>query len=173
MEIRPVGKRSPRRDELVERGGRMMVPYLIDPNTGIEMYESNDIVAYLYATYGDGNVPTMMRLGPLNSALSFAATALRPTRGLIVRSGAAEPAELLELWSMESSPWCRKVREAMTTLDLRYILHNVPKGAPSRAELEARGGKVQVPYLHDPNTPVGMYKSDDIVAYLFETYGAG
>jgi hypothetical protein len=35
----------------VERSGKMMVPYLADPNTGTEMFESADIVAYLRRTY--------------------------------------------------------------------------------------------------------------------------
>ena len=30
----------------------MMVPYLVDPNTGAAMYESADIQAYLLKTYG-------------------------------------------------------------------------------------------------------------------------
>jgi glutathione S-transferase len=30
----------------------MMVPYLADPNTGQEMFESADIVRYLEQTYG-------------------------------------------------------------------------------------------------------------------------
>lgn len=30
----------------------MLAPYLIDPNTGTEMYESDDIVAYLNEKYG-------------------------------------------------------------------------------------------------------------------------
>jgi len=29
----------------------MMVPYLVDPNTGTEMFESADIKRYLLATY--------------------------------------------------------------------------------------------------------------------------
>lgn len=33
--------------ELIERGGKQQVPYLIDDETGTEMYESDDIVAYL------------------------------------------------------------------------------------------------------------------------------
>jgi glutathione S-transferase len=33
----------------------MQVPYLIDPNTNREMYESDDIVAYLEAEYGPGS----------------------------------------------------------------------------------------------------------------------
>ena len=40
------------RRKLVERGGHMMVPYLVDPNTGTSMYQSADILAYLQDTYG-------------------------------------------------------------------------------------------------------------------------
>lgn len=43
---------SRRRPELVALGGKMQVPYLVDPNTGVAMYESDDIVAYLRKTYG-------------------------------------------------------------------------------------------------------------------------
>jgi glutathione S-transferase len=42
---------SPGRDAFVERSGRMMVPWLSDPNTGNELFESADIVAYLEETY--------------------------------------------------------------------------------------------------------------------------
>jgi glutathione S-transferase len=31
----------------------MMVPYLVDPNTGVEMFESADIVRYLEETYAE------------------------------------------------------------------------------------------------------------------------
>ena len=33
--------------ELVSRGGKRQVPYLVDEEHGVEMYESDDIVAYL------------------------------------------------------------------------------------------------------------------------------
>jgi glutathione S-transferase len=46
-----VAKGSPRREAFVARSGKMMVPYLFDPNTGREMFESADIVKYLSATY--------------------------------------------------------------------------------------------------------------------------
>jgi glutathione S-transferase len=39
-------------EELIARGGKQQVPYLVDDNTGTEMYESRDIVEYLAATYG-------------------------------------------------------------------------------------------------------------------------
>jgi Glutathione S-transferase, N-terminal domain len=46
-----VARGSPKREEFVRRSGKMMVPYLVDPNTGKEMFESADIVAYLDETY--------------------------------------------------------------------------------------------------------------------------
>jgi len=43
---------SKKRQQLAERGGQVMVPYLIDPNTDVSMYESGDIQRYLKQTYG-------------------------------------------------------------------------------------------------------------------------
>jgi glutaredoxin 3 len=39
-------------DELIARGGKRQVPYLVDAENGTEMYESADIVAYLEKKYG-------------------------------------------------------------------------------------------------------------------------
>jgi glutathione S-transferase len=72
---------------------------------------------------------------------------------------------------MEGSPYCRKVREALSELDIEHIVRNIPRGSPKREALQARAGKVQVPYLVDPNTGSEMFESDDIVAYLYERYG--
>ncbi len=33
--------------ELIARGGKRQTPYLVDTETGVEMYESSDIIAYL------------------------------------------------------------------------------------------------------------------------------
>jgi glutaredoxin 3 len=38
--------------ELEERGGKVQAPYLIDSETGREMYESEDIIAYLHERFG-------------------------------------------------------------------------------------------------------------------------
>lgn len=35
--------------ELVTRGGKRQMPYLVDGDTGVEMYESDDIIEYLEA----------------------------------------------------------------------------------------------------------------------------
>lgn len=39
-------------EELIERGGKRQVPYLIDDDRNIQMYESADIVEYLEEHYG-------------------------------------------------------------------------------------------------------------------------
>ncbi len=39
------------RKELLQRAGRVTIPYLADPNTGEEMGESRDILRYLDETY--------------------------------------------------------------------------------------------------------------------------
>ena len=39
------------RTELIEKGGKQQVPYLIDEERGVSMYESDDIVAYLHEHY--------------------------------------------------------------------------------------------------------------------------
>ncbi len=33
--------------ELITRGGKLQMPYLVDGETGTEMYESDDIIEYL------------------------------------------------------------------------------------------------------------------------------
>ena len=37
------------RSELIDRGGKAQVPYLVDTERGVEMYESGDIMDYLHS----------------------------------------------------------------------------------------------------------------------------
>ncbi len=39
-------------EELIKRGGKRQVPYLVDPDTKEEMYESDDIIEYLHENFG-------------------------------------------------------------------------------------------------------------------------
>jgi glutathione S-transferase len=168
--IYPCPKNGPRfREEVVARGGKAQFPYLVDPNTGEEMYESDDIVAYLYQTYGDGGVPFYLSLGSLTTLGASFASAFRLGIGHGYRPARA-PERPLELYSFEISPFCRIAREALCTLEIPYLLHNVGKNSPSRSAFEKRSGRVMVPYLVDPNTETQMFESADIVAYLERTY---
>ncbi len=46
FDLRDIGEEV-YRAELVERGGKQQVPYLVDREKGVEMYESDDIVEHL------------------------------------------------------------------------------------------------------------------------------
>src|SRR5262249_36350838 len=111
---------------------------------------------------------------PLDVATSLAATLLRVGAGLNVDGARRQPARLLELYEFEGCPYCRKVREALSILDLDALVYPCPKGGPRHRErVRARGGRLQFPWLVDPNTGTALYESDDIVRYLFTTYGSG
>jgi len=184
------GKRfRPRAREL---GGKFQFPFLIDPNTGKQMYESADIVAYLLETYADAKPAA----GPLDRRIKVAtstlASVVRARHGWRARASKA-PARPLELFSFESSPYSRLVREALCELEIPYVLRNSGKGhwkdmgppmvrdklhqsekgtTRNRKLLAERTGRVQLPYLIDPNSGKEMYESADILRYLEETYAA-
>ena len=158
------------RPEVQRRGGKAQFPFLVDPNTGRELYESMDIITYLDQEYGDGQVPPLVALRPVSQLGSSVASALRLARGLGGAVPSVAPAKPLELWSFEASPYCRIVRESLCELELPYLLHNVGKRSPSRPALLARAGKIQVPYLVDPNHQRELFESADIVRYLHDTY---
>ncbi|TDG14136.1 glutathione S-transferase [Seongchinamella unica] len=190
--ILPCPKNGARfRPELVERGGKAQFPYLVDPNTGVEMYESLDIVTYLFDTYGSG-LPLKWKPGRLQTLGSMLASAPRLHRGMRARPG-KEPAELLELYSFESSPYARLVREKLCEMEIPYIVRNcgrtlasewlfppvrsaldiTPKSElDNRRHLLAREGKLSIPYLFDPNTDQGLFESADILDYLDQHYGS-
>src|SRR5262245_2028393 len=167
--IYPCPRGGRHRAVVKERGGKNQFPYLIDPNTGKEMYESDDIIRYLADTYGDGRIPRRLSMGPVTTVSFFLASAARPNGGRRSRP-AKTPEKPLELWSFEVSPFCRIAREALCELQIPYHLHNVGKGSPRRESFVARSGKMMVPYLVDPNTGREMFESADIVAYLNQTY---
>lgn len=170
--VYPCPKGGSRFREIVrERGGKAQFPYLVDPNTGQAMYESGDIVRYLFNEYGTGRVPLLYSIGPLFDATSALASAWRLGAGARVEPS-KPPAMPLELWSFEASPFCRIVRETLCTLEIPYHLRNVGKNSPSRDAFVERSGKMQVPFLADPNTQVELFESADIVRYLRATYGS-
>lgn len=168
--IYPCPKGGPNfRRQVVQRGGKAQFPFLVDPNTGRELYESDDIITYLFAEYGAGPPPLGLRLGMLTDVSSMLASVARPGFGGLYVP-ARQPKKPLELWSFEASPFCRIVRERLSALELPYVLHNVAKGSPSRPAFIKRSGRMQVPFLADPNTGTELFESADIVAYLSETY---
>lgn len=184
------------RPEAERLGGKLQFPLLVDDNTGTRLYESADIIDYLGKTYGRrvrGGGP----LRPLAVASSFLASATqwRPRGGIAgLRATASKaPAQPLELYSFEASPFSKPVRARLCELELPYLLRNTGKaawkdiGPPSfrdrlfkgekgtsrnRRWLAEHTGQVQVPYLIDPNTGTAMYESRQILRYLNQNYAA-
>ena len=157
------------REKVKREGGRYQFPYLVDPNTGVSMYESAEIVAYLFKQYGEGRAPWFLRHRAFAVSTSMLASGFRPGRGRhAVRS--RQPEKMLELYSYEGSPYCRIAREALCELELPHQLRNVPRRSPDREGFVAISGQMKVPYLRDPNTGAQMFESADIRAYLYDTY---
>ena len=182
------GKRY--RPKVAKLGGKQQFPFLVDPNSDESMYESADIIDYLYRRYGGRAAPPRL-LRPLDVSSSVLAGMSRVRAGSQARPSKS-PKRPLELFSFESSPYSRRVRELLSELELPYLLRSTGKarwqdlGPPglratlfpdlpvagrNRIALLARAGKVQVPWLVDPNTGTAMFESAAIRAYLLETYG--
>ena len=116
------------------------------------------------------------------SVSGAAGTAVRGALGAYVLHGAAtfpRPAQTLELFAFEGCPFCQRVREAFTLLDLPYQHKPCPKGGrlwrPEGGRLvegvRGPGASPQFPILLDGGTT--MLESGTIVSHLFEKYGPG
>ncbi|XP_073123381.1 uncharacterized protein [Henckelia pumila] len=172
VEIFPCPKGSMRHREMVRKlGGREQFPFLVDPNTGISMYESSDIVKYLFRQYGGERSPSF---GILESTLltGWMPTLLRAGRGMTLWKNSAKepPPEKLELFSFENNPYARIVREVLCELELPYILQSVGQGSRRAQLLLELSGSYKVPYLVDPNTGMETGEYKKIMAYLVRTY---
>lgn len=191
--IYPCPKGGVRYRPLVEKlGGKQMFPFLMDPNTDRSLYESADIVEYLYEQYGNKPAPGAWLVKSVQTASSMGASVVRRGRGVRARNS-NPPSEPLELFSFEGSPFARLVREMLTELEIPYILRQTgrttgldwvlppirerfyPNYEPeqrNRRELFERTGRVAVPYLIDRNTGQELYESRRIMDYLEDAYGA-
>lgn len=176
-----------------EIAGRSQFPLLVDPNTGVSLLDSREIISYLYETYCENRQPKTLIGQTADTVRSQLGSLPRVTRGLNAGAqGHAEPTENLILYSFEASPYSRLVREKLCELELPYLLKNTGKdkwedmGTPAvrdtlfpgqpvtgrnRIALHQRTARVQVPYLIDPNTETEMFESRDICRYLDAQYG--
>lgn len=190
--IKPCPKDSKRyRDEAEAIGGLRQFPLLVDPNTGKHLYESMDIIEYLYREYGERDLPLHRKHGNLHKATSFLSSLVRTGETRQVEPVNMPPAKPLELYSFEASPYARPVRERLSDLEIPWILRNVGRLKPgdwalppvrkalnlsgesqqrNRKVMFEKTGKVSVPWLVDPNTGTDLFESDAILDYLAENY---
>uniref|UniRef100_A0A0D9ZL79 GST N-terminal domain-containing protein n=1 Tax=Oryza glumipatula TaxID=40148 RepID=A0A0D9ZL79_9ORYZ len=170
-EVYPCPKGSLRHRDVVKKiGGKEQFPLLVDASNGVTMYESGDIVKYLFRQYGEGKSPSF---GLLESTIltGWVPTLLRAGRGMTLWNKAGVvPEDKLELFSFENNTYARIVREALCELEVPYILQNVGEGSSKMDLLQKISGSKQVPYLIDPNTGFQSGDHKKILSYLFQQY---
>jgi glutathione S-transferase len=190
--IYPCPKGGSRFRQTVEKmGGKQQFPFFVDPNTGVAIYESRDIIKYLFNTYGEQSVPLRWRTHLLNQTSSMLGSLMRAGAGVKLKKS-VQVKEPLELYSFESSPYARPVKELLCQLEMPYLLHNVgktqladyilppirrrffpkvPVKGQMRKKFYQRAGQLKIPYLVDPNTGRALFESADILEYLNAHYG--
>ena len=178
------------RNRALELSGRERFPLLVDPGRGEVLQESTRIVSYLWRQYGKGTAPGLSSRMPIAKVRSMLASASRLGGGLYAKP-ARRPDRMLELYSFESSPYARGVRERLCELQLPYVVRNCGKSSladyvlpvvrdavgidyvprtPNRRALLDRTGRVAIPYLVDPNQDKGLYESGRILEHLRHYY---
>ena len=168
--IRPCPKGGRRyRGEVEALGGKQQFPFLVDPNRGVQMYESGEIVRHLHREYGCSAPPASGRAGPIATALLVASGLGRGAAGSRARAsrGASMP---LVLYGFEAQPESRLVREVLCELELAYTMRPGAPGCARRAGAAADLGVDPLPHLVDPNSGTEHSGWQSIVRHLEETY---
>ncbi len=170
VEFRPCPQGSSFRREIKEQyGAKSTFPFMRDPNTGIEMFESDDIILYLFRTYGVGDVPSSLQKGILNTLAASFSLLFRVNRGG-KRKSSDPPEKPLILWSGEGSPYAKLVKEELCEMQIAHLQISCPRGSPQRQRMFEKTGRFQIPYLEDPNTGVSLHESSAIIEYLQAMY---
>ncbi|KAL8446473.1 hypothetical protein Emed_004927 [Eimeria media] len=168
------------RNELKAKGKRLQFPYLDDPNTGTQLYESGRIIEYLWKEYGaEAKAPLNYQVAtflPIEIVTHLLACCCRPLMSCgMLRAPSKKPEAPLELFGCEASPCARRVREALCCLELPYVVHVSGKPETGRVsgDVKKNGGSFITPMcealgvtLLDPNTKVELSQISEIVSYL-------
>lgn len=185
----PGGKRfAARRNKLAP--GVTRLPVLYDPNSAGATSGAGAVLAYLSERYS-GKPAVLPRHVPGRRLLSSQLASLVRNPVEISARPSRLPKKPLVLYSFESSPFSRLVRERLCALELPYLLINMgklqwsemgpasfrlalgpyrPLPGTKRDKFLKTYGRVQVPFLIDPNHAVEMFESADILDYLEKTY---
>ena len=169
------------------------LPYLIDRDLGqsvdgLHACMEHVLQHYAHSSRGAG----LLGSWPMRLSSSLA-SALRGAAGLHAQASNV-PRKPLELYSFESSPYSRLVRERLCELELPWILRSfgkeqladwgppnlrftlkpwAPKPGGRREHMLADTGKAQVPYLIDRNAKVELFESAAILEHLDRCYARG
>jgi len=128
----------------------------------------------------------LKRVGPVDTLTSGLASISRLPYGTSVSAAVAASAapstapraDELRLYEFEACPFCRRVREAISYLDLCVTVYPCGRGSRHRPHVEAAAAKLgkprpTFPYLEDTAAGVSLFESDEIVKHLLDAYGNG
>lgn len=166
------------------------LPYLIDADQQVEASGLQAALDHLMTCYAEASwAPGPLGSWPMRLS-SRLASRLRGQEGQQATRSRA-PRRPLELYSFESSPYSRLVRERLCELELPWVLRSFGKeqlsdwGPPGlrftlkrwsakpggrREAMLKHTGKAQVPYLIDPNESVELFESREILEHLDRCY---
>jgi len=183
-ELRSAGKESPRRAELSSiTGGSSQCPYLIDPNTGVSMPESADIIEYLYKTYALWTPPSELLEWISNNVMSLA----KPVFGFLAPLQAGEKdadsnfqtnlkeaiqaikeetsTDAVVVYTYELSPFSSETKNVLDRLNVDYKEISLGKewlpgliaegGAIKRAALLEMTGQSSLPHIFINGKAIG------------------
>ena len=98
-----------------------------------------------------------MIMHQLNVLRSVAASLVEGGRGMMGTPNPNQPELPIRLYEFEASPFCRRVREVLTMLNLDVEIYPCPKGGTRfRPDVKELAGKTQFPFLIDENTGVKL-----------------
>ena len=80
---------------------------------------------------------------------------------------------MLTLFVRPGCSYCSRVLAANQTIGAPLTLRNIYEDAAAKADLIAKGGKTQVPFLDDAERGVLLYESVDIINHRRPYYGSG
>jgi|CXWL01.1.fsa_nt_gi hypothetical protein len=166
------------------------LPHLVDADLALQADGLKACVEHVLANYAHVERGAGLLTSWPMQLSSKLASALRGDAGLQARPSRM-PRKPLELYSFESSPYSRLVRERLCELELPWILRSFgkeqladwgppnlrlalkpwsPKPGGRREKMLADTGKAQVPYLIDPNAKVELFESVAILEHLDRCY---
>lgn len=107
---------------------------------------------------------------------SVVSTLLEGGRGVMGTATPLQPEKAIQLYDMEGCPFCRRVREVLTMLNLDFEVYPCPKNGTrfrpvAEKIIKSIGGSVSFPLMVDQNTGVKLQESQAIIDYLFKHYG--
>jgi glutaredoxin len=183
------GRRFTKR--LKQLSGAEQIPFVYDPNTGKKFTGVNMTIDYLFSQYRGIPAPSALQENYLNVITSSLTSSLRGDKGALAKPSKSAKKPLI-LYSFESSPFCRPVREKLCEYELPYHLINLskqqladmgpavlrlhfgdykPLPGTKREHFLQKHGELQVPFLMDPNTGAELFESIRIMQYLDNRYG--